>query len=483
MAKQTAIGEWEPRPRDVLRVERNLNAIGYFTPRRNRPKENSKEVTLFRTEAGVRLQATARILAQEDYGLPITADQDKFYAFTKILETARKRIGRIDNPVAFSSSEILKLLGRKHGGSSYEEIDQWLDRMVSTTIVSKGALYLAGRKKFAKDTFHVFDRVIRVGEELPDGSVAGQVYVVMSGWLLANFDDNYVLPIDYELYRELKRPISKALVPQLQIWFYANRNNTRGTIEKRYAHLSELLSIRGSKHLSKIRETLDPSLAELKTHRLIHQWTYEETADGTDYKLVLSPGERFMTERQARFCGSSLPQGSEKELFQTLLGELKARGLNEDVARRLLFDVPDLAVVKLQIEHGDFLKTRRKIDNPPGFYYFLIRSNPPIPDHLLERGARRTRTQIQNVERDYSTFREREAEQALKGRHTAEEIAELVHGIKTKLLEENPEWSYFTEHQFSDCCRSRLLDDMAAKLELPTFEEFARQQQMTLVLS
>jgi hypothetical protein len=42
--------------------------------------------------------------------------------------------------------------------------------MVATTIMSEASIFLADRKQY---TFHVFDRVVLVGEELHDGSRSG----------------------------------------------------------------------------------------------------------------------------------------------------------------------------------------------------------------------------------------------------------------------------------------------------------------------
>jgi hypothetical protein len=50
------------------------------------------------------------------YGLP-TADLDKYLAF---LEQRRNQVGEISNPVAFTSTQLLTVLGIKDGGKNFQ---------------------------------------------------------------------------------------------------------------------------------------------------------------------------------------------------------------------------------------------------------------------------------------------------------------------------------------------------------------------------
>ena len=263
--KQPGLFANQKTSRDIVRVEKNLNTFGFFTPLHKRTENiREKRVTiLVREHEGQRAEAYATILPSAKLGLPTTADQDKFYAFQKLLDHTRRLNGSISNPVAFTSAELLKLLKRKKSGQSYREISDWLERMTLTGIRSEGVIWLAGRKSYARDTFTVFSRTVTVGQELPDGHIADQNYVWLSEWQLENLNHSYVLPIDYEVYCDLKFNISKALVPLIEIWFYAARRNPNTAIEKRYSELCELLSLRRYAHLSKIKEVMGPSLDEL----------------------------------------------------------------------------------------------------------------------------------------------------------------------------------------------------------------------------
>ena len=80
--------------KEIVRVEKNLNTFGYFTPSSKRVRSGSKRVALqVRTDDGRRVQAKATIFPVGEFGLPTTADQDKYFAFQKIVEQIRKRNG------------------------------------------------------------------------------------------------------------------------------------------------------------------------------------------------------------------------------------------------------------------------------------------------------------------------------------------------------------------------------------------------------
>jgi len=118
----------------------------------------------------------------------------------------------VQNPVRFSSATLIEVLGMTHGGKNYREIWEWLRRMTLTGVESQGVVYFAGRKKYARDLFHVFQRTVAIGEVLEDGSVAEENYVWLSDWQLENLNNRHTLPIDYDVYKTLQSHIAKALV-------------------------------------------------------------------------------------------------------------------------------------------------------------------------------------------------------------------------------------------------------------------------------
>jgi hypothetical protein len=227
---------------DFVKVEKNLASLGFFTPpKREIKKARSKMIRFSRLMGESRVEAEVKISADEELGLPTTADQDKYLAFQKMVRDKIAQDGEVRNPISFQSADILNLLGLADSGENFKEVERWLDRMTTTTIISKGAVYFAGKKRWATDRF---------------------------------------------------------LVPLLQIWLYASRE--AGVFEKRYDELCQILHLTQYKHASKIKEKIGPALDELKHHRYISDWNLVPSSDPNSFKVVFTHGEKFYADRQKR---------------------------------------------------------------------------------------------------------------------------------------------------------------------------------------
>jgi hypothetical protein len=132
--------------RDFVRVEKNLSTMGFFTPSKSRSQGELREkVIRFRRDVGGKtIVAEATIIPSVPLGLPTTADQDKYLAFQKIVNDRRMQQGGVvTNPVRFTSSDLLAILGVGQAGKNYSEVYEWLERLAATTIRSQGVVFLA----------------------------------------------------------------------------------------------------------------------------------------------------------------------------------------------------------------------------------------------------------------------------------------------------------------------------------------------------
>jgi hypothetical protein len=467
-------------PKEFVKIEKNLNSLGFFTPAKHRGAKSKEKVVVFRRELnGKTIEAQATILPSAKYGLPTTADLDKYLAFHKLIEQMRNRVGEISNPVGFTSTQLLTVLGIKDAGNNYQDIHEWLQRMTLTGINSKGIVYMARRKTWVSDTFHVFDRVVTMGSTMPDGTVADRNYVWLSDWQLENINSNYLLPIDLETYRKLRNQIAKILVPLLQVWLYASR--AEGRFEKRYPELCEILDIVCHKHLSLIRRQLEPSLKELREHGYLACWLIEQTADGRDYKLVAVHGEKFYRDQKLR----AAPAPAQREAGAApLLKLLTDRGINEVQGQRLLRSLPAGQPVAEQLEYGDYLiwKSRSTIKNAPGFYVYLLRQNILPPEDFetssrkraretaLERKAEET-TRRTELEDRYNEFC-RDKVRAHLARLDAATRRDL---LAAKLKAVRTQWGHLPAATIEELANLQLERDLRAGLDLPTLEEFERR--------
>jgi len=485
-----------PTTKEIVRVEKNLNTFGFFTPSSKRIRSASKHVALqVRTEDGRRVQAKATIFPVGEFGLPTTADQDKYFAFQKILEQTRKRNGLITNPVRFSSATMIDILGMTHGGKNYREIWEWLRRMTLTGIESEGVVYFSGRKKYARDLFHVFQRSVALGEELEDGTVAEENYVWLSEWQLENINNRHTLPINYEVYKILQLHISKALVPLLQVWFYASRAEQR--TQKKYSDLCSLLGLQTFQSPSRIKQQLGPSLNELRDNHFLASWELTRTTDETGYKLCLWAGKAFVSGADIRATGSDDTPRLLNERQTQILEALLNRGIREDRARQLLLDLPDDQPTLDQIEWADAEISRKErsrdpIANPPGFYIYLLRSNYPVPadfetthkkrlreqarQRQMEARAREAQIELEAYERreQYDVFVAEEADSQIKHMPPAAVERRLREHMKA-IQQDIPQYRW-PEPALRAFAWRKFREEIATELELPTFEEFQQSR-------
>ena len=390
---------------DLVRVEKSLHSLGFFASTAN--KEISRTVVqIFRRQDGQRIQAKAVIEGIPSLGLPTTADRDKYMAFMKIALDQREFQGELQNPIRFSGADMIKLLRLRKGGFHYDEINDWCKRMVATTIMSEACIFLADRRQYATDTFHVFDRVVLIGEELHDGTRSEFYQVHLSQWQLTNLNQGYLLPLDFNAYLKLKRDISKALFGHLSVWFYASRGQS---VEKKYPDLCQLLSIRAYPHLSKARSVLEPSLKELTDIEYLSSWELLRTARGTEFKLILSPGKRLLCLPNFSNVVNPEARAALEARLPVWVTELVQRGVAERKARQLALDIPDDQPVLDQIDYAEYLiqqdrRGRGKISIRPVFssgrskviFRYQPNSRHRGRDAAKGAGARRQRTALQN---------------------------------------------------------------------------------------
>ena len=417
---------------DFVKIEKNLAELGFFTPASKRVKNlKSKTISFTREIDGNRVDCKVTFVPGALYGLPSTADQDKWLAFQKFVTALQNEFGRVDNPITFLSADLLRLLGQTSSGTNFKDIDEWLDRMWSTSIISEGVIYYASKKVRVKDRtpIKVFARAVTAGATLEDGSIAEKNYVWLSDWQLENVNHGHQMPVDFEAYKRLKNNIAKTLVPLLQVWLYASRE--KGVFEKRYDEICQLLDTTEYKHASKIVEKLGPSLDELKQQEYLAEWRIEKTSDGDGFKIIFHHGEKFHRDLRRRLTAGGVqaepaktqeaalvpqfPQEPDSELLAELIG----RGIGESGARKLLARLPADRPVRALLEWGDQEISRRpgKIENPAGFYIRLLEEHsapPPTSDTSgrSKAGQRASNAQQRHIEEQRRTaVQAEEAEQ------------------------------------------------------------------------
>jgi len=479
-----------PAQPDPVRVEKNLNTLGFFatTYRRTNVKPVRHIECGTREIEGKRTTQRARIAGDADLGLPAGADRDKYYAFMKIVEDRRKLTGQVENPVKFTSYELLLYLGLKPCGKLYKDVDEWLTRMVSTTITSEWAVYLRGSKKFVKDTFHVFDRSVRVGQEMAEGKVADCNYVWLSAWQIENINTNFLLPLDLQEYLSLKNDLAKGLLFHLNVWFYASRG---APVEKRYDRFCELLGIKMRTAVSLIRQAFDPGMSELVGLGYLSSWDVVPIGElKAQYKIILVPGRRNASVN-GHLGGPADPR------HEQLVKLMMERGVRENSARQVLLDTPLEQPVLDQIEYFDAVAAQNaaKLRNPPGLLLSMIRNNDPVPVDFMtsskaaiarSRKAAPGRAEREAAERAFQELQlKAEYSDYCDGleKQFREINAPAVEAMKKQIvrqLRKDRELQMQGEWAFQRAIEVALGKEILKTLETPDFEDFRAQKQRRL---
>jgi hypothetical protein len=479
-------------------IEKNLASLGYFTPSNKKIRtQTTKKVTLTKLVDGKRLQAKAIIIPGATFGLPTTADQDKYIALQKIIMDSKKRHGEVHNPISFSSAELLDLLGQcRKSGRNYEHIDEWLNVMTATTIISEGMIHLDGHPVWSKDRFRVFDQAVSIGGELEEGRQAEKNYVWLSRWQLESINRNHLLPIELENYLKLKNHIAKALVPHLQIWLYASRN--AGIFEKRYDELCQLLSLRLYSHASKIKEKLSPSLNELAEHGYLAGWHLDLTKDQASHKIIFRHGKNFRCDHRKAdesqpkaYAQSSLIQEEQKPI-PSLLEALVERGVSQKHAKALLSNIADGQEVMDQLEWGDFWirhNSGSRITNPPGFYIYLIKENIHPPD-LFETSRRRSLAEEAKQVRDkhieeqaalelaFENYRNQQLDGFIAENYPEEKYQALIDRKKQELSSQYRQFAFWKPEALMKFLETSVRADLENCLSLQTFNAFCKKKNL-----
>ena len=473
-------------PQRIVRVEKNLNSLGFFSPTASTGKRKQEKIITFVRDLphGIKTEAKATIMATSR-GLPNTADLDKYLAFQLIVADLKKRQGIVTNPIGFTTYQLLRLLGLKPAGKRYAEVDQWLDRMAGTLIKSEGAVYFAKTKRYMKDRFHVFEKVYTVGEQLPDGHRAEQNYVFLSDWQLENLNHGHVLPISLEHYQRLRSDIAKNLVPLLYIWFYASRR----PFQKRYQDLCQHLNIKIWPQLSRAKEQFCSGLTELKDVGYLSDWELCPTIDGLDFKLVFNAGPLFR-ENCDQTPVRQRDDGNPR--FEELVDILTARGVHEKVARRLLFALPDDVDVEQQIEWIDSLvqKNPRNFHNPAGMYVNFIRDGIGPPPTFISSQRRKELEQAEQERRSaesgsrakqleceirYSEYREEQAKSYIASL-TPEARIKLSKDARNRAAKSLGQFEYLIPEQQDDLINRFAINIVLHEISTLTKEEFQNQE-------
>jgi len=404
---------------EVIRSEVNLLTLPFFTLWDNDVKRRTKtEYRAVITKGMQKLEIAWIVFSSSGFGYPGPFDREVHKAIEQIINELPLPI---QNPIPLGSlRNLCKRMGiDKYGGSQYRKIKESLQRITLTGIISKSAFYSKLKRQWVEDTFHLYDRVVFKGRELPNGEIADNNYLYLNSWYLSNINANYVKPIDWSYYKFLETPVAQRLYELLSVKFYGLALKEGNCISYRYSTLCDLLPLTRQSYFSLAKKILDPAHKKLKETGFISNWSWEEVAQKSkekDWLIRYYPGrrareeiERFRGKEQLEFM---LPPPKDEEIIESrmelsaedfnVVEQLTQRGITAATAKMLAKSHPAEHILR-QIEVFDWLKERKSPlveRNPGGFLRKAIEENYQPPKEYLEQKDKRDKEQKKEDRRE-----------------------------------------------------------------------------------
>jgi hypothetical protein len=496
---------------DLVRFEKNLLQIGFFGANDARDKNRtSRRIEQVVMRNGNKIKVAAEFRGSEALGLPSTTDRDKFIALLKIVSEERIKTGFISNPIRFSGYRLIQELGLSRNGEIYEEILRWGKRMTDTTITSEHVVYRAAKKVYSDEVLHVFRSFRRTGNSNLTGSERQENYeVVLEDWLLENLNQRYVIPEDFNAYKQLTRPTAKGIFGNLHLWFHASQGRP---VEKDYSELCNLLNVQAYPHLSKIKSTMGLALNELIAIKYLSKWEVQKMSSKAGYKVVLNAGSELLavldntrTGRRSQSAGSldrSDVEGLNLRLSleeQEAVDLLKQYGVLPAKAYKLVRSHGSNAVCEtVEYLAAQVIEGKRKnVDNPAGLIIYSLENALPVPASFMSSQKRRAAEDAQHQKRlrdqrmaekqqkqvqdqiAYLAWIDNQHDLAVREQFSDEELETRLTALSVELSRQDERVRRMSEKAKRDVALRMLRKELSAGIELPTLEEWQNTSEQT----
>lgn len=224
---------------NFIKAETNLERLPFFAPwTKSRSAKTEHSLRRIRIQGDVKVEVSWTVYAHPKFGYPNSFDLDVYRALQQLIHDKYADGLPESGVIAFSFRQIFQRMRQSPSGRLTNDIRASLERLVSTTIKSKGAFYYKETRQFIDDTFHIFDRVTFVGQTLPGGDMAETNYLQLSSWYRDSLRSWYVMPLDNNLHFGLRSSSAKALYGILSFYFYS-RPDGQEWIRRKYSDLCE----------------------------------------------------------------------------------------------------------------------------------------------------------------------------------------------------------------------------------------------------
>lgn len=306
------------------------------------------------------------VTGSDKYGLPTAKDEEVLAALLQLTRV----VNNFSSPeVPFSKHQVIELLGWENSGWAYNRVEESLHRWKGVSVHYWNAWrdHTSGTWTDTEaigiiDYFKISDGRRTQSPEKREA----QSRFVWNRELFKSFQAGYLKPLDFGLYRSLKRPAAKRALRFLSKRFF-HRPEWEFDLQ---TFACEKLGFSRKYDTGQLKARLHPAMVELEQAGFINPVSYRKVRRKTWNVLV-----------SANCSKNELPKKQHDESPKLLVEQLVTRGIAKSSAKKLVQEFPTERIEE-KLRYFDWLtsrKDKRVSANAPGFLVAAIRNDYALP--------------------------------------------------------------------------------------------------------
>jgi hypothetical protein len=431
-----------------------------------------REVRTRDEATGVEIVRKVTVAGSDQEGLPTAPDN---LVLLGLLYLTKRANNLRERRVWFTRTELLKVLGWPDSGASYSRIELSLRRWAKVFVLYENSWWDKPKQAYSTKGFGIIDDF-----ELNEGVPRQRLSSLRSNFawnevFFQSLEAGFVRTLDLKILLRLRYPTSQQMYRYLGKHFY---HSPTLTLDLQAFACEHVGLDRGYKDNGKLKEKLQPALAELESIGFL-----EPMSRGDRYKKV-GPGRWTITLKRQSDLKLEV---EESEAATALVGpeptrherELTARGVTAATAAELVLGY-SAERVQAKLEIFDWLTSRqdKRVSKSPGGYLAeAIRKDYTAPRGFVSKAEQERRLAAQEEQRRKVEQIKRAAEQEQQARYEAEQerITAYWNSLSTAEREKvtakamsQPSLGFFVR-QYRVAGKSQDLSDRYLKLILDTY--------------
>jgi plasmid replication initiation protein len=230
------------------------------------------------TQEGVSIERRWTVTGSEHFGLPTATDEEVYIALMEVT----KEHGFESRTVPITRYDLIRRMGWRPDGRSYDRLELSLDRLKAVTIKAENAFWDNAARRYVTVAFGIIDNYVLIdGRQGRAARAAGfrHSFITWNEVIFNSFRAGNLKMLDTDLYFSLRSPIARRLYRYLDKKRYGDRPVFQiGVAKLAFEHLG----MSRSYYPSQLRRKLDPAHRELIARGYLAKVEYGVTQSGAE---------------------------------------------------------------------------------------------------------------------------------------------------------------------------------------------------------